>query len=80
MDGGIDDNDIQSVADTISSHGQWIKTSSKTGENVAKAFEKIVELLVEKEMEKINAINQGFNGLNDKKKKKSNSKKKCVLL
>ena len=80
MDGGIDDNDIQSVADTISSHGQWIKTSSKTGENVAKAFEKIVELLVEKEMEKINAINHGFNGLNDKKKKKSNSKKKCVLL
>ena len=78
MDGGIDDNDIQSVADTISSHGQWIKTSSKTGENVVEAFRKITEILVSKEREKIEALNNPSN--DSMKKKKHSSHKKCIFL
>lgn len=75
LESGIDESDIQTVAETISSHGKWIKTSSKTGENVKEAFEKIVEILVLKEIDKINALNKPIT-----KSQKKSSKKKCVLL
>lgn len=78
---GIEDSEIENVARTITSHGEWIKTSSKTGMNVNESFEKITEILIEKAERKKEELQHPQQSNNQSRKSKKTSKKKsCILL